>query len=145
MIRALILTLALAAPAHAGPDRVSILTGSRHIGTDYPFQEVNPGLFLTWEDRAFGLDYSLGAYRNSFGKLSVAATAALPLIDRDRFQIALFGGLAIYPGDGDKFLISAGDAVPVAGLQARYGNGFVQIMPGDGMAIVAFGLTFPVN
>lgn len=135
----------LATPAMAEPDRVSILLGSRHPGASVTYEQVNPGIFLTWEDRAFGLDYSAGVYRNSYGRASVAATAALPIIERGQFQAAVFGGLALYPGNGDDFAVHAGDMVPIAGLQARMGNAFVQVMPGDGMAVVSFGLTFPLD
>lgn len=138
--------LALATPAAADPDRVSILLGSRHPGANVPYEQVNPGVFLTWEDRgAWGLDYSLGVYRNSYGRASVAGTVALPVIERGQFQAAVFGGLAVYPGNGDQFAVHAGDVVPIAGVQARLGNGFVQVMPGDGMAVVTFGLTFPLD
>ncbi len=145
MIRRIALLASLATPAAAEPDRVSILLGSAHPGTARSFEQVNPGVFLTWEDRALGLDYSVGAYRNSFGRASIAATAALPMIDRGQFQLALFGGVAVYPGNGDDFAIHAGDVVPIAGIQARVGHGFVQVMPGDDMAVVAFGLTFLIN
>ena len=145
MIRIAALLFAFATPAAADPDRLSILLGSAHPGADRAFEQVNPGVFMTWEDRALGMDYSVGAYRNSFGRASVAATVALPVIEQGRFQLALFGGLALYPGNGADFAIHAGDVVPIAGLQARLGNGFVQVMPGDGMAVVAFGLTFPID
>lgn len=143
MIRYLATIMALAGAAEAEPDRISVLLGSQHPGANVTFEQVNPGIFLTWEDRgSLGLDYSLGLYRNSYGRVSVAGTAALPIIERGAFQAALFGGLAVYPGDGDQFAVHAGDVVPIAGVQARLGDGFVQIMPGDGMAVVAFGLTF---
>lgn len=145
MIRLAAVLLALATPAAAEPDRLSILLGSAHPGATVKFEQVNPGVFLTWEDRALGLDYSLGIYRNSFGRASIAATAALPVADRGRFQLALFGGLALYPGNGADFAVHTGDVVPIAGLQARLGRSFVQVMPGDGMAVAAFGLTFPLN
>jgi hypothetical protein len=145
MIRRIALLASLATPAAAEPDRVSILLGSAHPGAARSFEQVNPGVFLTWKDRAFGLDYSVGAYRNSFGRASIAATAALPVIDRGQFQLALFGGLAVYPGNGADFAIHAGDVVPIAGVQARVGHGFVQVIPGDDMAVVAFGLTFLIN
>ena len=129
----------------ADPDRVSILLGSAHPGANVTYEQTNPGIFLTWEDRTLGLDYSVGAYRNSYGRASVAATAALPVIERGEFQAAVFGGLAFYPSNGDDFAVHAGDLVPIAGLQARLGHGFVQVMPGDGMAVVTFGLTFPLD
>lgn len=150
MMRTTIIAIAaaLALPAHADPDRISVLLGSSHLGARHPFEEVNPGVFLTWEDRAFGLDYSLGVYRNSFGRMSVAGTAALPVWERGKTQAALFAGVALYPGDGWRFRAHAGDWVPIAGLQIRHGNAFAQIMPGDGRpvrAVVSFGLTFKLS
>lgn len=146
-LRALLLAAAVLAPVSAGadPDRLSILLGAQHPGAERSFEQSNPGIFFTWEDRALGLDYSIGAYRNSFGRASVAATAALPVIERGQFQASVFAGLALYPGNGDEFALHAGDVVPIAGLQARLGHGFVQVMPGDGMAIISFGLTFPLD
>lgn len=140
-----VLSLILASPATADPDRISILLGSQHPGANVSYEQINLGVFLTWEDRTWGLDYSVGAYRNSYGRASVAATAALPVIERGQLALAVFGGLALYPGNGQNFAVSAGDLVPIAGLQARLGHGFVQVMPGDGMAVVAFGLTFPLD
>lgn len=145
MIKAAALFLLLACPANAGPDRISFMLGSSHVGAMMSYEEINPGVFATWEDRALGLDYSLGIYRNSFGRASVAATAALPLVKKPRFQADVFAGVALYPGNGKDFAYHAGDVVPIAGLQARLGNGYIQIMPGDGMTVVAFGLTFPTK
>ncbi len=142
---ALPIALLLAPPVAADPDRLSVLLGSQHPGAKRSYEQINPGLFLTWEDRALGLDYSVGLFRNSYGRGSVAATAALPVIERGRFQAALFGGLAVYPGNGDNFALHAGDLVPIAGVQARLGPGFVQVMPGEDMAVVAFGMTLPLN
>lgn len=136
-----------ATSAIAEPDRVSILLGSKHIGQS-GFEEVNPGIIVTWEDRAWGLDYSLGAYRNSFGKGSVVATAALPIKTWKDGQLSAFGGLALYPGNGDNFLVHAGDVVPIGGLQIRHKNVFGMLMPGDSKdlkAILAFGVTFKLK
>lgn len=138
----------LAAGAHAGPDRVSILVASQHLGASVSFEQVNPGVFVTWEDRALGLDYTVGAYRNSYGRGSVAATAALPVLSWSTGEVSLFGGVALYPGDGRSFSASIGDFVPVGGLQLRQGNVFGQIMPGDGRiadAVVSLGFTFNIG
>lgn len=133
--------------AAAGPDRLSITIGSYHTDTSYDWHEVNPGVFLTWENVG-PLDLSLGAFRNSFGGAAVAAVAAFPLIDWQSGQLAVFGGLGWYPGHGDEFLAHAGDLVPMGGLQLRQGNVFVQLMPGKiepPEAIIAVGLTFKLN
>ena len=68
MIRAILISFVLAAPVHADPDRISILLSSYHVDAKQDFEQVNPGGFLTWENRMGGLDYSLGAYRNSYGR-----------------------------------------------------------------------------
>lgn len=142
----LILTLIIAllvAPASA-QDRASVLLGSAHVGAMQSFEERNPGLILTWEDRA-GLDLSFAAYRNSYGRGSVAALAALPVIRWRRGEAALVAGLAWYPQDGRRFPLHAGDVVPLAGISLRHGHAFALILPGDGNstdATIAFGLTF---
>lgn len=145
MIRLAALFIALSTPVAADPDRLSVLFGSAHPGARFDYEAANPGLFLTWEDRALGLDYSIGVFRNSFGGASIAGTAALPLFERGEFQASVFGGVALYPGYGDHFAVHAGDLVPMAGLQARYRDGFVQIMPGKDMAVISLGLTFPLD
>lgn len=134
----------LSGPAQAGPDRLSLLVGSRHLGADRHFEESNPGLFLTWEDR-HGVDLTVGAFRNSFGGTSVAATAAMPVFEHGGAQVSLFGGLAVYPGDGDQFEFHAGDIVPIGGLQARVGNMFLQALPAGGMTVIAAGVTMPLH
>lgn len=136
----------LAAPAFADPDRLSILLGSAHIG-GAGFDGRNPGLALTWED-VDGLDLSVAAYRNSFGRGSIAATAALPVITWAEGEAAVFAGLALYPGDGRRFRVHAGDVVPIGGLQLRHRNLFLQLMPSDGRvvdAVVSMGLTFDLR
>jgi hypothetical protein len=149
-MKQVLIALALCAgPAFAeGPDRVSILMGSVHVDAAIPFEEVNPGLFLTWEDRGLDLDYSLGAYRNSYGRVSIAATAALPLAQWDGGQFSVFAGVAYYPENGREFAVSLGDVVPVGGVQIRHENIFAQIIPSDGKladAIVTCGLTFSLK
>lgn len=139
---------ALVSPAQADPDRVSVLLTSHHVAAKQSFEKVNPGIFLTWEDRAFGLDYSVGAYRNSYGRGSVAGIAALPLWQRDNTQVALFAGVGLYPKDGRNFGVHAGDFVPLVGIQIRHRNLFLQAMPGDGKyaaAVISMGLTFPLS
>lgn len=143
----IIALLLLAAPAHADPDRLSLLLGSAHIGGD-GFDGRNPGVFATWEDRALGLDYSLGAYRNSYGRGSIAATAALPVIEWRDGAVALFAGAALYPSDGRRFRAHVGDLVPIGGVQIRHRHLFLQIMPSDGAAVdavIAGGITWEID
>lgn len=145
--------LAVGPAAAEGPDRVSLLLGSHHIAATTEFEEINPGLFLTWED-AFGLgrlsvDANAGIFRNSYGETALAVTGAVPFYERGAVEIAGFLGLAHYPEDGRRLRVSiAGDVIFVAGLQARVGPAFVQVIPSDGQetdAILAAGVTFPLG
>lgn len=120
-MRAAGLCLALAAGPVAAQDRVALLLGSHHIGGD-GFEEVNPGLFLTWDDG------SVGAYRNSYGDVSLALTHEWALTD----HVSAFVGVVTYDG-----------LMPIAGLLFTAGPVFVQIIPSDGRAadgIVSLGL-----
>lgn len=136
----------LAGAVSAGPDRVSFLLGSVHPGGP-GFDGRNPGVFLTWEDRG-GVDVGFGAFRNSYGKASVAATLARPVARWDGGGISLFLGAALYPGDGRRFRLHLGDVVALGGVQLRHGGMFVQMMPGDGVAVdavIAAGVTFAIG
>ncbi|MFK7871234.1 MAG: hypothetical protein AB8B58_18595 [Roseobacter sp.] len=129
----------------AGPDRVSVLLGTQHFGATREFQEVNPGLFLTWEGQ---LDYSVGLFYNSYEDISPIATVAKDWEVAPGLELGVFAGLAIYPGEGDQFRLSAGDLVPLIGLQATYGNFFAQFIPADGDSVdsvLAVGLTFELD
>lgn len=132
--------------AQAGPDQISILLGSEHVnGTG--FEEFNPGIFLTWRDLLFDgrADLSFGGFRNSYGDGSLAVSMAFPIVREKNWGLELFTALAWYPGNGERFEIAAGDIVPIAGLQARLGPTFVQIIPGGGDSVdatISFGLTF---
>ena len=133
---------ALAAPAAADPDRLSFLIASKHVDARTAFNETNPGVILTWEGRP-GL--SLRSYYNSYGRLSFAAAVTWVVVERGDFQLDLFAGGAFYPRDGRRFLVSLGDVVPIGGVQARWKNAFVQVIPSDGVetdAIIGLGLTF---
>ncbi|MDU8926708.1 hypothetical protein RXV86_04845 [Alisedimentitalea sp. MJ-SS2] len=130
-------------PVMSEPDRFSVLLGSHHInGTG--FNEINPGLFATWERERWA--YSIGGYLNSYEKGSLAATAHLPLFHWDRGAISAFGGLAWYPGDGRRFSTRlGGDVVGIGGVELRQGNVFMQFVPMSTNSVdglVTFGLTW---
>ena len=136
--------------ASAGPDQVSILLGSEHVGATRSFEEVNPGVFLTWTEAALQnrADISVGVFRNSYGDGSLAVSMAWPLYRQQNVSLDLFGAIAWYPGNGDQFRHAIGDIVPIGGIQGRFGNVFFQAIPagGDGVdATLTFGLTFPLN
>lgn len=131
--------------ALAGPDRVSVLLGSNHVNATSDFNDFNPGLFLSWEER---LTWSAGVYYNSYDKISVAGVAGFPIVRSDDFAIEVIGGLAYYPDDGRRFAVHFGDIVPLVGLQGRAGPVFAQAIPGGGQAvdaIISVGLTFSLN
>jgi hypothetical protein len=142
---ALLLAAALPTTALAGPDRLSILLGSHHVNAKEDFQEFNPGVFATWER---GLDYTVGVYYNSYERVSVLASIGYGFDVAQDFEIGVFAALALYPGDGDRFSHSFGDVVPLAGVQARYKNVFVQFIPADGDSLDSLftvGLTFELD
>lgn len=122
----------------SGPDSLAVLLGSYHVNGS-GFEEVNPGLFLTWEDAGLGghVDFGVGAFRNSYGGASLSVSAAYPLVRTPDWGVDLFAALAWYPGDGDQFSHALGDLVPLAGLQARYRNVFVQAIPSAGARVDA--------
>jgi hypothetical protein len=137
--------LSLPAIATAGPDRISFLLGSNHVNATRDFQEINPGVFLTWER---GLNYSVGAYYNSYENISPIVSVGYDWEIATDFDLGLFGAVAIYPGDGDEFKYALGDVVPLIGAQARYKNVFIQFIPADGDsldALFTLGLTFELN
>lgn len=150
-----VLSVLVASIAHnakaegAAPDRASFLIGSHHVAPNHPFQEVNPGLFLTWENRGpLELDFSAGVYHNSFANTSVMGLVAKTYDISEDFEVGVFGGVASYPEWADTFGVNHGDLVPVVGLQARYKNAFAQFMPSDGVnakAIISYGITFDLN
>ena len=142
---AFILGVLVSSVAQAGPDRVSVLLGSEHINATREFQEFNPGVFLTWE-RQF--NYSIGIYYNSYEEISPLISVGYDWDVARDFHLGAFFALAVYPGDGDEFNHAIGDVVPFIGLQARYKNVFVQLIPADGDALdalITFGLTFALD
>ena len=145
-LSSLILAAMIPTSALAGPDRLSVLLGSEHFGATREFQEFNPGVFLTWEERVF--DYSIGTFYNSYEDVSVLGAIGYDYEIAKELEVGVFAGVAYYPGEGDQFSVSAGDMVPVAGVQTRYRNLFAQWIPADGDSVdsvLTFGLTFELN
>ncbi len=139
-----LLIIALVAPAQA--DRWSVLLGSHHFnGTG--FEEINPGLFYTWERRNLG--FSAGAFRNSYGRGAVAGTISVPLKRWQTGELSVFGGLAYYRREGrDIDTRISGDVIGIGGLQLRQGYTFFQLIPldeRDSKVLISFGLTWPTG
>ena len=137
--------------ATAGPDRVSILTNSDHIGFRYQgFNEQNPGVFLTWDDAiAPNVDLSIGGYLNSFAKPSVMVAATWLPIEVGQCEAGIFGGLVHYPGNGRyEPTRIVGDVIGMGGVQVICGPVFVQAIPAStdfSRAIVAVGITMEIG
>lgn len=139
------LAMTMPTASFSNPDRVSFLLGSHHVNASRDFQEINPGVILTWE-RQF--NYSIGLYYNSYEEISPLVSVGYDWDIAKDFDIGAFFAVAVYPGDGDEFNHSLGDVVPLVGLQARYKNAFVQFIPADGDsldALFTFGLTFELD
>ncbi len=139
------------------PDQMQIQLGSRHISMNQNmkengFEEFNPGATFTWNDRAFGLNYAAGAFRNSFGNLAPVVAISKLWSANYGLKLGLFAGLSYYGDDAD--FISVGSTstgvIPIMGLQANYENAYVQLLPTDddhpgfGFLLVT-GWVFPLN
>ncbi len=165
----ILLGMLLASPtvAQAGeqPNYRPYLTfnlASRHIGTEFKFNERNPGI-------GFGIAFAFangaelspefGLYKNSFHKRSVyaAVTYDMPVADlspKTQLRLGGFAGLVHYPGDTQKFrdggAIMVGDAVMLAGISATLRQNDrvdyrVRIMPGGSAAKVLMTLQMGIR
>lgn len=133
----------------ADPDSVAVLLGSYHVNGS-GFEEFNPGVFVNWHGAAFGgrVDLGFGGFRNSYDGFSAAVTSAYPLVRTQDWGLDLFAALAWYPGDGARFAHAIGDFVPIAGLQMRYRQVFVQAIPAGGDSVdatLSYGLVFELK
>lgn len=134
----------VAVPSMAEPSKIYVLLGSHHANVQpgyQPFVETNPGLFAFYPQDNF--DIVIGAYRNSFGKLSASVAASKTLLQGKNASLSVFAGAAIYPGNGSNFAVHAGDLVPIVGVTIEVGPTFATILPGDGKshdAVLAYGI-----
>jgi hypothetical protein len=138
--------------ANAGPDRVSILTNSNHIGFRYQgFNETNPGLFLTWDNAiAPNVDLSVGGYLNSYAKPSMMIAATWLPIEVGQCEAGVFAGVVHYPGNGryEPTSIAGSDVIGMGGGQVICGPVFMQVIPAAtdlSRAIVAVGITMEIG
>ena len=137
--------------ANAGPDRVSILTNSDHVGFKYQgFNETNPGVFLTWDNAiAPNVDLSIGGYLNSYAKPSVMVAATWLPLEVGQCSAGVFAGVVHYPENGRyEPTHIAGDVIGMGGLQLICGPLFVQAIPAStdfSRAIVAVGITMEIG
>jgi hypothetical protein len=159
---ALLLALVPATQGNAGngaaPDRVYLSFGAKHVGIDptlfgrTAWQEIYPGVILTWEDRAFGLDYGVGAFLNSFERVAAYASAAKFWDLGPDLSVGLVVGLADYGPDA-RFIsteIGGSGVVVTGGPQVNWRNLFLQVQPvpqstSEMGAIFITGLTVPLG
>lgn len=126
----------------AVPDYVQIPLASHHFGSwsDDDFNEFNPGLLLTWAERAGGLNYTIGAYKDSKSDAALHVSAA-KMWD---FGPYTQGGLVL------GYIHSFGDGYTgiAPSLQINHRFFFVNIATGydDGTyGVVGTGLTIPLG
>ncbi|WP_460274619.1 hypothetical protein [Celeribacter sp. ULVN23_4] len=104
-LTALLLSSSPALADGLAPDYAMIPLASHHYG-DWgkehgdDFNEFNPGLMLTWADRAYGLDYTVGAYRDSMSDTSVHLSAAKMWDIGEHAQAGIVGAYIHSFGDG---------------------------------------------
>lgn len=134
------------------PDRMTVSLGSKHFASKYELNEVNPGVFLSWnvsKDKRWKV--TGGVYKNSYGKPSAAAFGSYSIYRNRKHdvEVSVFGGVAYYPEDG-RYQIPGWkhDIIPMGGLEVRYKNIAVQAYPvfSDNVkGMVSIGITIPLN
>lgn len=138
----------MASGQDAYPDRAYIPIGSSHAALDAEkygtedFEEFNPGLVLSWEDRLFYLDYGAGVFRNSYGNTALTAMVQKSWDVSDDVTVALNVQFSDY-GDNARFLpIDISDRVGVIpAAMVRYKNVFLQLQG----PVAVVGATFPIG
>jgi len=116
------------------PDKIYVSVASKHVnltadpGTKY--NEINPGLILSWENRKYGVSYWAGGIYNSFSAISpYFAVAKLWSISPD-LELGVFGSIAGYYSNGSiSTKIGNSGYVFLGGFQLEYRKIFIQLQP----------------
>jgi hypothetical protein len=117
------------------PDRFYLSLVSYHAGIEpkifgrEQWNEVNPGVVLTWEDRILKLDYSAGLFKNSFDDFSTYFSVSTFFYTREYLSIGGYLALADYGENVIYFPATIGSFAAIPGLQINYLNTFVQLQP----------------
>lgn len=135
------------------PDRVYLPLASHHTMPPETFgherwQEINPGLILSWENRGPGsvFDIGLGVVRNSLGIVSPTVSLGVIGSISESFDLGVTGSLVYYGGSAKLQEGHIGNGVfLVPALQARYKSGFAQLIPSRDGAVGLVGLTFAIG
>ena len=116
------------------PDRVYVSMASKHVnltpdpGTGY--NEINPGLILSWNNQKYGLNYWFGGIRNSFSTISPYAAAAKMWPLGSDIKLGIFGLISGYYRNGSiSTKIGNCGYVFLGGFQFEYRNIFIQLQP----------------
>lgn len=137
-----------ATPAFAGdraPDYAVLPLASHHYG-DWgeedgdDFNEFNPGLLLTWAERAYGLNYTVGAYRDSRSDTSLHLSAAKMWDIGPQAQAGIVGAYIHSFGDGYTGFAPS--------LQVSYKSVFLNAATGydDGIyGVISTGIIIPLG
>lgn len=142
----------------AKPDRLYVPLASHHVNVDPPaasgmssWNEFNPGLIVTWEDRLGTLDYSAGVFLNSYEDVSAMVSVG-KMWDVGQVQLGASVIFADYGDNAQHFdnAIGSTDIVFLPAFQVNYRNVFAQIIPapqsnGDTGAVLTAGLTFALG
>lgn len=142
MLFAAALCCALTSPA-AAQDRVSLLFGSKHLGSAHDrYVEKNLGVFVTWDQ------VTVGIFENSYGNPSPYVGMDWDIGAFSDISFEAFAGGSYYPRYNRQQEWTGGRILPVVGVRAIYGNVFAQISAGDMdnfYAVAAVGLTFDLD
>ena len=141
-----------AAQGARGPDRLHVLLRSYHAlpaRGQFPYDETNPGLILTWDDPWRGLDASVGVFQNSFSRPSALVSVSKDWPVGDEHTLGAVLALATYREEDAIFQPLGHGLVLIPSLQMRWTNFFIQGTPlpdPDNIGVVfAYGLTFDLN
>ena len=116
------------------PDRVYVSMASKHVNLtpdpETEYNEINPGLILSWDERKYGLNYWFGGIRNSFSTISPYAAAAKMWPLGSDIKLGIFGSIAGYYSNGSiSTKIGNSEYVFLGGFQFECRNIFIQLQP----------------
>lgn len=140
------------------PDRLYVVLGSHHFGIDpagfgrTAWNEINPGVVLSWEKRFLGLNYQLGAFVNSFAQTGGYVSVAKSWDLKSGSSIAAVMSLADYGANSQYFPVELGNSnwVLIPGIQYNRNKVFAQWWPSPQAGkpwagVLSVGLRFPVG
>ncbi|RPE71064.1 hypothetical protein EDD53_0177 [Pacificibacter maritimus] len=135
--------LAATADGSLAPDVLQIPLASHHFGDwgeSSDFNEFNPGVILTWEDRLAGLNYSIGAYKDSKSATALHLSAAKMWDIGQYTQAGIVGAYIHSFGDGYTGIAPS--------IQLNHKYIFVNVATGyddDFYGVVGTGITIPLG